>query len=882
MRRTYSWNDIAIALSIPWYGLASGVLVLRRYQGLLSRIVYMSLLFYWLVWLSGGGPGPLSRYTNILVELLRSRTSDRGERDEFGRHWKLNIATYCIEISLTELLCYFFPDWFWSTVVLNVLLSLIVFGHAVVQLFLQKQIARLVRFDQSLFRWRDYALEYFCYRVTSHLNNKVARTFVWTWWWAWYKVYKLLSMEVMSRIAFNLLGLAFLELVFYGSQSAWYGRTLKFMIFYRVWLQELAKFSNPEPTEYKYSKLESAEDIRLILLHPRFGFRPVSCSLLQGPHMRLLFYEAVSYTWGSPKRVREIMVDGCTMRITESVYEILVKYSSHFLPQLLWIDAICIDQGNNKEKEQQVPMMDKIYSQALFTTVFLGQSSLPGALSTGQADIWSHDFGSVRPQGDQTRNHIEAARFTIDLFNEFHILESPLKRVGTDVYVKYEWFSMNSTRIKQWSSLLTLLQHPWFARVWVVQEVALSADVRVRYGEEVIDWTLMASALRTIYRLRHFRLWLEWTHGVKIRHTEHSSLYNIIRMHNMRENLWPSSKYDYRKDITITDVLEQSLYFKATNPADQIYGLMSLCSDKGLLRVDYEMPVEKIYVAAATELARRQSFRLLFGAAGVGNRLGSGPIASKLPSWVPDWTDAPKYSRIRHPDEDRFGYGIRRSHNVVKPLQPLIIVVHDKILAMSATFVDNIAEIGHMLYDAATVEQSDDVIGEMCHLWANYDKCRKFLATSRFASDPYLHGGLQQTLLDAFHHSIVTNHDVELIDWTRHLEVFSCKPDTSTAGTRERIYTLLQSMDDVTEKVESHCGGRRVFVTRQGWMGLCPPGTRSEDEIWVVRGVKIPIILRKTGDGLGKQYNLVGECYCHGLEPDVFEAGLAGQTIQVV
>ncbi|PVH69169.1 hypothetical protein DL98DRAFT_439628, partial [Cadophora sp. DSE1049] len=111
---------------------------------------------------------------------------------------------------------------------------------------------------------------------------------------------------------------------------------------------------------YKYSKLEKPDHIRLVLLHPRFGFRPVSCSVVEGPHMRLLFYEAISYTWGDIEPTEEILVDGCRMKVTKS---------------LLWIDAICIDQNNNEEKEGQVPMMDKIYSHALFTTVFLGQSS---------------------------------------------------------------------------------------------------------------------------------------------------------------------------------------------------------------------------------------------------------------------------------------------------------------------------------------------------------------------------------------------------------------------------------------------------------------------------------------------------------------------------
>lgn len=172
-----------------------------------------------------------------------------------------------------------------------------------------------------------------------------------------------------------------------------------------------------------------------------------------------------------------------------------------------------------------------------------------------------------------------------------------------------------------------------------MQEVTLSPVVKVRYGDEIIDWKIIASAVKMIHNLRHFPLWLEWSHGVQIRHAEHSSLYNIIRMDNLLENLWPSEKYRRAGDISITEVLEQSLYFKVTNPRDHVYGLMSLCGDMKLLKVDYQAPMESVYLAAATELVRRKSFELLFGIAGVGNRSESKPIASKLPSWVPDWMD---------------------------------------------------------------------------------------------------------------------------------------------------------------------------------------------------------------------------------------------------
>lgn len=85
------------------------------------------------------------------------------------------------------------------------------------------------------------------------------------------------------------------------------------------------------------------------------------------------------------------------------------------------------------------------------------------------------------------------------------------------------------------------------------------------------------------------------------------------------------------------------------------------------------------------------------------------------------------------------------------------------------------------------------------------------------------------------------------------------------------------------EQIESYCGGRRLFVSRKGWIGLCPPGTLKWDQIWAVVGVKIPIMLRKVGDDPDDQNKLVGECYCHGLKAAGAEP-ITGpeETIQIV
>lgn len=105
-------------------------------------------------------------------------------------------------------------------------------------------------------------------------------------------------------------------------------------------------------------------------------------------------------------------------------------------------------------------MMDKIYSHALFTTAFLGQSSLPETQSKKRGDILPYQFDGIRPQDVQTREHFETARLTFDIFNGFRILKKHIQSMGKDFYKLYESFSPNASKSRQWSALLILLQHP--------------------------------------------------------------------------------------------------------------------------------------------------------------------------------------------------------------------------------------------------------------------------------------------------------------------------------------------------------------------------------------------------------------------------------------
>jgi len=68
-------------------------------------------------------------------------------------------------------------------------------------------------------------------------------------------------------------------------------------------------------------------------------------------------------------------------------------------------------------------------------------------------------------------------------------------------------------------------------------------------------------------------------------------------------------------------------------------------------------------------------------------------------------------------------------------------------------------------------------------------------------------------------------------------------------------------------------GGRCLFITNDGRLGLAPSSTRAGDVVAFVRNARVPFVLRPAGDG---RYYFVGEAYVRGLmhgEVGILELG---------
>src|ERR1700744_940946 len=116
----------------------------------------------------------------------------------------------------------------------------------------------------------------------------------------------------------------------------------------------------PGPT-FKYRPLGGSDTIRVLDLVPSSStsttaieckIRHVSLSRFPRPR-----YETVSYYWGDPTRSQLISVDGLPLAVPASTEEFLKRMVLSENLRAIWIDSVCINQDDYKERAQQAGIM---------------------------------------------------------------------------------------------------------------------------------------------------------------------------------------------------------------------------------------------------------------------------------------------------------------------------------------------------------------------------------------------------------------------------------------------------------------------------------------------------------------------------------------------
>ncbi|KAI8655143.1 HET domain-containing protein [Fusarium keratoplasticum] len=161
-------------------------------------------------------------------------------------------------------------------------------------------------------------------------------------------------------------------------------------------------------------------------------------------------YEAVSYCWGGDDgdytKSEFIIIGGSLFPITKNCAAVLHKIRKTNSKRVIWIDSLCINQNDVKERSVQVRQMGQIFSGAQKVHIYLGNNV----------------------------NNMTASK-------AFYVLNS---------MQNLHEFSMKLRNRAE--SVKALFTQTYFSRMWIIQEVLLAKSAALHWGTATIPWQTLS------------------------------------------------------------------------------------------------------------------------------------------------------------------------------------------------------------------------------------------------------------------------------------------------------------------------------------------------------------------------------------------------------
>ncbi len=128
---------------------------------------------------------------------------------------------------------------------------------------------------------------------------------------------------------------------------------------------------------YEYESLQDrpVDTTRLITLQPGLQHEPIRCTLTYAQQSEQPQYSALSYVWGTDKSDHAILVNNGVVFVKQNLDSCLRHLRHAEIPMQIWADAICINQGDARERGHQVGLMGGIYKDAQSVYIWLGEDT---------------------------------------------------------------------------------------------------------------------------------------------------------------------------------------------------------------------------------------------------------------------------------------------------------------------------------------------------------------------------------------------------------------------------------------------------------------------------------------------------------------------------
>ncbi|KAI1773235.1 heterokaryon incompatibility protein-domain-containing protein [Hypoxylon cercidicola] len=677
---------------------------------------------------------------------------------------------------------------------------------------------------------------------------------------------------------------------------------------------------SPTPDErsvrFSHEPLQGARDIRLVRILPRtdnrYGFElELSTISLDNP----IPYVALSYTWDAaemdpktgdvePTSEFEVECHGGHITVAENLLDFLhhARRNANTSEKYYWIDQICINQNDLTERSSQVTMMGAIYKAARNVYVWLGKNN------PSPEFLWV--CKSFIPLILQLDRELRDRGITLRS-NSWNCSTLELRRgLGIDVCVRWrdsyrEFFTFFYTRC-------------WFHRAWVLQEVTLqdSSRVQVLCGEEEIRWEVLDSFARFVTRsswnqclpLLYFR-WSEKyvSPATPLDNFVSSRRYIDLQTRGGREledwkanfvwDIGPQDEYQLWYSILL-HFLKATRLMSAKDPKDHIYSLLGIMAEflppgmKCPFTPDYQAATVDVFTDVAVQIFKNTPSLDLLSTISyvIRNDDQGGTVA--WPSWVPDFSNDISFSQSAATAVYLVSNG-NQCYNASKidTIDYKPPTVQDGVLTVDGVQIGTIgkcnvrrpvfsgsANLPFLNFILDLCVRGETKYPGSCHTWIE-----AVWRTLMYDCIPPDLVGKPAVLFRSW----LMEHIVRALKarWSKHDEQSFRQGVSIMTGLLRRIsdepslFLALPTSEEVRyrtsisidwDKLEEHpfellpcmsASATRLFLTTNGYLGFGKFSISEGDEIWLLKGGKMPFTLRKVATN---QYRLIGTNYLHG------------------
>jgi len=528
----------------------------------------------------------------------------------------------------------------------------------------------------------------------------------------------------------------------------------------------------------------------------------------------------------------------------------------------LWVDALCINQYDLSEKSLQVGMMGAIYESAERVLVWLGPREPTHDVLWALEEFVPSLFRMV--SGKLGRFRKKSLALTDHVFTKT-LGEELCERWRRSIFGLVSFFSRSC----------------WFSRGWVVQEAfALPVgSVAVLAGRKSI----------------RFEQVLQLTHILD----HHFSFSNMIPLFKREDCHDPEDKGFFAGSDTISSLrsfgliqyhldcntspdnpwqaiiglLDKMFGLKFADPRDHVYGCLGMIrmmvgQVDGLMTPNYGLTARGIFISTATLILQNITvLDILFSSlARHGGHRGTPNQLSMMPSWVPNFSTRKRENPLTRPLNLR----LSASASTLNVNRAHLAEVYEGVLFIEGARFDTVSD-----------SMSISAVSSRRHLRANWllnylfrdgryhfgdqTRAEAILRTLAAGSGlppagplPALASAREWYALTLSKCFLEEEGDISEFFASRLRSVQHSRPWLPTyeavlkmMGRDDAGFLEVRSRNDWYHLIKSNTVGRSIIETDKGYLVLGPRAVKSADEIWIINGSRLPVVLRRSKDREG-------------------------------